>query len=71
MFLRMLNAIHCQAPYVKPEDHHDFLGYTTCLFLAIKYHHEGEEQMFFPAVEKLSGESGIMEKNVSESCCSV
>src|SRR5688572_20177548 len=29
-------------------------------------HHEGEEALFFPAVERLSGEEGIMEVNVEQ-----
>ncbi|KAL2202440.1 hypothetical protein CC79DRAFT_1389702 [Sarocladium strictum] len=65
-FLRILNAVYAQAIYVAPQDQADFLSYASCLFIAIKCHHEGEETTFFPAVERLSGEVGIMEQNVKE-----
>jgi hypothetical protein len=69
MFLRTLNALYVQAVHIVPADERDFLSYAACLFVAMKQHHEGEEEIFFPAVEELSGVSGIMEINVSELFC--
>jgi hypothetical protein len=29
-------------------------------------HHDGEEQVFFPEVEKITGEKGIMDRNIEQ-----
>jgi hemerythrin-like domain-containing protein len=65
--LRGLNSIYQQAPHVSnPKDIQDFLTYCRFWTLWIHEHHEGEETMFFPAVEKITGEKGFMEKNVAQ-----
>jgi hypothetical protein len=66
MFLRTFNALHVQAPYVKPADHFAFMSLAACLLKAIHHHHEGEEQHIFPGIERLSGQTGIMEANVAQ-----
>lgn len=65
MFLRTINAIYIQAPYVKPQDQQAFLSYASCLFNGIEAHHHGEEESLFPEIERLTGNSGIMAENVS------
>lgn len=66
ILLRNLNAIYLQAPYVKPEDVADFLGYAKTFVNVLAVHHDGEEESFFPACERMSGEPGVMDTNVQQ-----
>jgi hemerythrin-like domain-containing protein len=65
--LRGLNSIYQQSPFVSsPTDIKDFLTYTTFWCSWIHEHHEGEETLFFPTVEEVTGVKGLMEKNVEQ-----
>jgi hemerythrin-like domain-containing protein len=65
--IRGLNSIYQQSPFVSsPTDIKDFLTYTTFWCSWIHEHHEGEETLFFPAVEEITGIKGLMEKNVEQ-----
>lgn len=66
LLIRGLNSIHCQAPHVKPTEQLAFVGYAQNFVNVLKVHHACEEETFFAEVERMAGESGIMEKNVEE-----
>jgi hemerythrin-like domain-containing protein len=66
ILIRGLNSIYRQAPYVKPEEQKDFVGYAQNFVNVLSVHHASEEESFFPDVEKMSGEAGVMEKNVEQ-----
>ena len=59
-FIRGLNAIVLQGPYVSPSseaDVTDFLFYIDTWTRTVDHHHHTEETVFFPGVEKLAGGS--------------
>lgn len=66
MMVRGLNSIYLQAPHVQPEDYQSFLNYSYCFYDLLHNHHGGEEANIFPAIELMSGEEGIMAKNVEQ-----
>ncbi|ETS84598.1 hypothetical protein PFICI_02623 [Pestalotiopsis fici W106-1] len=66
ILIRGLNSIYRQAPFIKTLEQQDFVGYAKNFVNVLKVHHEGEEESFFAEVEKMTGEAGIMEKNVEE-----
>ena len=49
-----------------PTDIKDLLMYTTFWCSWIHEHHEGEETLFFPALEEFTGVKGLMEKSVDQ-----
>ncbi|KAK4552627.1 hypothetical protein LTR86_010271 [Recurvomyces mirabilis] len=67
--LRGLNSIYLQAANLPAKDHtviKDFLTYCQCWSESMHHHHDAEEAEFFPSIEKISGEKGLMEKNVEQ-----
>ncbi|RFU80058.1 hemerythrin hhe cation binding domain-containing [Trichoderma arundinaceum] len=66
MILRGLNSIYLQAPHIKSADEQSFLGYSSCLYDLIHVHHEGEEDILFPAIVDMSGETGVMDQNIEQ-----
>lgn len=64
--LRGLNSVYLQAPHViKPEDIADFLLYAQAWASTVHHHHTVEEQIFFPAVDKLVQEAGIADSSMN------
>jgi hemerythrin-like domain-containing protein len=61
-----LNAIYLQAPHVKPADEKGFLNLVRNWYELLHHHHSDEEASFFPIVEAMTGETGIMEVNVGQ-----
>ncbi|SPO01922.1 uncharacterized protein DNG_04595 [Cephalotrichum gorgonifer] len=66
LVIRGLNAIYLQAPHIQPSDEKSFCTFITLWHVFIHHHHSEEEESFFPAVEKMAGEKGIMDVNVSQ-----
>ncbi|KAK4494426.1 hypothetical protein PRZ48_014724 [Zasmidium cellare] len=67
LFIRGLNSIYLQSPYVKtPNDIADLLFYTRCLLDCIMAHHDGEEMYVFPDLEELTGDPEIMQVNTDQ-----
>jgi hypothetical protein len=67
MYLRCLNAIYQQAPYISnAADIKDFLTLLGHLHDMILHHHDVEEERFFPALEALAGNTGKMAENVAQ-----
>ena len=66
-FIRALNAIYNQAPNVtKPADIKDFLFYCNCWYKTVEYHHDHEETVFFPEIERIAKKPGLMQQNVEQ-----
>ena len=66
IMLRGLNSIYLQAPHIKPEDAKAFCHYMQLWYTWLHAHHESEEAILFPGIERLSGETDIMEANVAQ-----
>jgi hypothetical protein len=66
MLLRGLNSIYHQAPWVKPEDAKSFLKYVDLWCDVVQTHHDGEEDNFFPYVERATGVPGVMDGNLAQ-----
>ncbi|KAL0935613.1 uncharacterized protein CTRU02_210204 [Colletotrichum truncatum] len=66
MVIRGLNSIYLQAPYVSHAESKYFVKYMLAWYSLLHVHHSGEETDFFPAIEDMSGEKGLMECNVSQ-----
>ncbi|KAK0102007.1 hypothetical protein ONS96_005975 [Cadophora gregata f. sp. sojae] len=67
IFIRSLNAMYLQCAHIhKPTDIANFLVFCKAFYIALHHHHWGEEQFFFPAIEKYTKVSGIMEANVRD-----
>lgn len=65
--LRGLNSIYQQAIFVtEPKDIEELLLYAKFWCDWIDDHHEGEETIFFPQVEEITGVEGLMAKNVAQ-----
>lgn len=65
--IRALNCIYLQAPNVKsPVDIADLLTFMQAWSLFLHMHHETEEAVCFPEIEKSIGIPGFMEKNVEQ-----
>lgn len=66
VIIRGLNSIYLQARSIPPADHGSFAHYMHQWHRLLDAHHAGEEHTFFPAVERLAGEAGIMGANVDQ-----
>jgi hemerythrin-like domain-containing protein len=67
IILRLLNSIYQQAPHVKnTKDIQDFLQFVKAWHEQLKHHHDTEEAVFFPAIEKLTAQPGLMDGNVAQ-----
>ncbi len=61
-----LNSIYLQAPHVQTKDQRSFCSYIIRWHQLLHVHHSAEEAEFFPDVEAMAGERGIMEANVDQ-----
>ena len=67
-FTRGFNSILVQGPHVpsakqpgyKAKDVRDLLTFTDCLLLSLHHHHESEENVLFPALERESAAPGYL-----------
>jgi len=64
--LRGMNSIYLQAPHVPAKDVQPFIGYCKAWSELLHSHHESEEALLFPSIEKAAGVPGLMQTNVSE-----
>jgi hemerythrin-like domain-containing protein len=66
MLLRGLNSIYLQAPHISKADEVSFCKYIRIWCAVLHHHHAGEEELFFPELDKLVGEEGVMAANVEQ-----
>jgi hemerythrin-like domain-containing protein len=64
--IRAFNSIYIQAPHIPAAEHKNFIAYMTATWQGLEAHHDGEEDFFFPEIERLSGEKGLMDGNVKQ-----
>ncbi|RYO96762.1 hypothetical protein DL763_003038 [Monosporascus cannonballus] len=66
VMIRSLNAIYLQAPHIQPGEQPAFLRFAEVWHKSVEHHHKTEEDIFFPIVEEMSGQKGIMEVNAQQ-----
>lgn len=66
VIIRGYNSIYLQAPHVKRADVVDFLHYCLAWYIVVVCHHDSEEHVLFPDIEKATGVKGIMDVDVQE-----
>ena len=66
VIFRGLNSIYLQAEQVSAADGKAFCNYMAQWSRVLHLHHEGEELIFFPAVERLTGDKSLMEVNLEQ-----
>lgn len=67
MIIRGINSIYLQAPKIKLEkDVEGFLTYMYSWSLLVHMHHDNEESLIFPLLEKYIGIDNYMEKNADQ-----
>ena len=66
VIIRAFNGIYLQATHVRSEDVTDFLHYCSAWHTMLKGHHDGEEEVYFPGIEKATGIKGLMDSEVDE-----
>ncbi|KAF2034083.1 hypothetical protein EK21DRAFT_43314, partial [Setomelanomma holmii] len=62
--IRALNSIYLQAPHIPASEYPNFIAYSLAAYRGLCAHHAGEEEMFSPELERLTGEQGLMDENV-------
>lgn len=67
VYIRGLNAIYCQADNVTAtNDKKDFLLFCKIWTETINHHHQLEEEIFFPRMEKQTGVKALMRASVEQ-----
>src|SRR4051794_31852718 len=67
ILIRALNSIYLQAPHIStPSDVKAFCRYILTFHKFLHIHHTNEETQFFPAIETMAGEKGVMDGNVRQ-----
>jgi len=66
IIIRGMNSIYLQAPHVPAEDVQSFIGYCKAWSELLHSHHESEEAILFPLIEKAAGVPGLMQTSVSQ-----
>jgi len=64
--LRGFNSIYIQAPRVQLREYKNFIGYSLAWYDLLAAHHDGEEDFLFPNIEAQTGETGLMDANVTQ-----
>ncbi|KAK9311348.1 hypothetical protein V1524DRAFT_411806 [Lipomyces starkeyi] len=66
IIIRGRNSVYLQAPKLKNADVPDFLNYCQAWYWFVVGHHDSEEAVLFPTIEKATGVKGIMDEDVKE-----
>ncbi|KAH7101328.1 hypothetical protein BKA62DRAFT_703440 [Auriculariales sp. MPI-PUGE-AT-0066] len=69
IFFRGLNSLYNYAPHVangSVRDKHDLTTFGLVWYNMLEEHHDGEEEILFPALETASGNAGLMAANVEQ-----
>lgn len=62
--IRAVNSIAIQSAYIPAVEVINFINYSLATYHGLVAHHDGEEAHFFPDLERITGEAGLMEENV-------
>ncbi|KAI1360613.1 hemerythrin HHE cation binding domain-containing protein [Xylaria arbuscula] len=63
LMIRALNAMYLQAPHVQSQQEKPFLQFAELWYRVVEHHHRTEEEIFFPMLEEMTGEKGVMQEN--------
>lgn len=67
VMIRQMNSMYLQAPYLTSKDDQlDLCQYAVFWKELLHHHHQIEETILFPDIERISGETGIMGGNVEQ-----
>ncbi|KAH8170308.1 hemerythrin HHE cation binding domain-containing protein [Sarocladium implicatum] len=66
IILRGLNSIYLQATNITTADANSFTNFMAQWLVTVHTHHGGEETIFFPGIERLTGEKGVMDTNLEQ-----
>ncbi len=64
--IRGFNSIYQQAPRLSESDYKDFTGYCLAWHRCVEQHHMHEEVNYFPDIEKVTGQKGVMDGEVEQ-----
>lgn len=64
--IRGFNSIYQQAPRISASDYKDFKGYCLAWHRCVEQHHMHEEVNYFPEIEKVTGQKGVMDGEVEQ-----
>lgn len=66
VMIRALNAIYLQAMHIRSDQEQAFLSFAHMWYKAVEHHHRTEEVYFFPLIEKMAAEKGVMQKDTEQ-----
>ncbi|KAF2864909.1 hypothetical protein BDV95DRAFT_508236 [Massariosphaeria phaeospora] len=58
--IRALNSIYLQAPHVPISEYRNFVAYCLAAYAGLSAQHSTTHNFFFPELERLTGEQGLM-----------
>ena len=64
--IRAINSIYIQAPHMPVTEYRHFVKYCLATHEGLTAHHDGEEEIFFPEIERMTGEHGLMAPSISQ-----
>ncbi len=64
--IRGFNSIYQQAPRLSASDYKDFTGYCLAWHRCVEQHHMHEEVNYFPEIERVRGQNGVMDGEVEQ-----
>jgi hypothetical protein len=64
--IRGFNSIYQQAPRLSASDYKDFSGYCLAWHRCVEQHHMHEEANYFPEIERVTGQKGVMDGEVEQ-----
>ncbi|CAI6339736.1 unnamed protein product [Periconia digitata] len=67
VLIRGLNAIYLQGPNVKdPKDVTDFAFFCNAWVKTVHHHHDAEEKVLFPELQKFTQDANVMKENLEQ-----
>jgi len=66
VFIRHLNSIYLQAPFIPAKEYAAFIEYILTFVRALHLHHHGEENLLFPKLEECCQLPGFMDVNIQQ-----
>ena len=64
--IRGFNSVYQQAPRIPASDYQDFTGYCLAWHRCVEQHHMHEEVNYFPEIERVTGQKGVMDGEVEQ-----
>ena len=64
--IRGFNSMYQQAPRIAASDYKDFAEYCLAWHRCVEQHHLHEEVNYFPEIERVTGQKGVMDGEVEQ-----